>query len=189
MMDYTLIRSDRQTLALQISAEGFLCARAPLNMPLHEIESFIEKKQKWIQKHQQIRLQNGTPRSSYTHEEIFMMQQSLQEYLDVRVRDLWRGKGLPIYTNMRVTKSEKRWGSCSSKNALCFSYRLARYLPKKTSSLRSPFIDAIIYHELAHLREKNHGKAFWSIVHAMMPEYRRVIQEFFHREKYFSRTS
>jgi UTP pyrophosphatase len=40
----------------------------------------------------------------------------------------------------------------------------------------SPFVDAIIIHELAHLREKNHQRPFWNLVYSMMPEYEFIMK-------------
>ena len=45
-----------------------------------------------------------------------------------------------------------------------------------SASSRSDFIDAIIVHELAHLREKNHQKPFWDLVYRMMPDYEKVMK-------------
>jgi predicted metal-dependent hydrolase len=56
-----------------------------------------------------------------------------------------------------------RWGSCSSKGNLNFSYRLA-LLPARLS-------DYVIIHELCHLREFNHSFRFWDLVALMDPEY------------------
>jgi len=47
MIKYNLIRSNRKTLALHIK-NGALEARAPLNMPVHEIEEFVRSKESWI---------------------------------------------------------------------------------------------------------------------------------------------
>jgi len=44
------------------------------------------------------------------------------------------------------------------------------------SALHSPFIDAVIIHEIAHLREKHHQPAFWKLVYEMMPEYKDIMQ-------------
>lgn len=49
-MRYELTRSSRRTLALTLTREGSLIARAPLRMPLSQIEAFIEQKQDWVEK-------------------------------------------------------------------------------------------------------------------------------------------
>jgi len=38
------------------------------------------------------------------------------------------------------------------------------------------FIDAIIIHELAHLREKHHQKSFWDLVYSWIPDYESVMR-------------
>lgn len=52
-LDYTLVRSSRRTLALQIKSGGLLVVRAPHRTPLREIEDWIYKKRTWILRHQQ----------------------------------------------------------------------------------------------------------------------------------------
>lgn len=66
---------------------------------------------------------------------------------------------------IRITSASTRWGSCSSKKTLNFSYRLVM-APKKC-------IDYVIIHELCHLRQMNHSSKFWSEVAAIMPEYKK----------------
>lgn len=58
------------------------------------------------------------------------------------------------------------WGSCSSKRNLNFSTRLL-LTPKH-------IIDYIIVHEMAHLKEMNHSKKFWSIVASVYPAYKEA---------------
>lgn len=65
---------------------------------------------------------------------------------------------------MRITSARSRWGSCSGDNRLAFSWRIIM------ASLN--VIDYILIHELAHIREKNHSKRFWSLVESVMPDYR-----------------
>lgn len=168
---YELIRSDRRTLALQISREGVLIARAPRRLSIDRIESFIHDKSSWIQKHLERVKSNQKDRKVYTKEEIKWIKRKFKEYLDTRVAILHKEMGLPPYTNIKVTKSERRWWSCNSRNSLCFSYRLFEYRDKSPR-----FIDAIIYHELAHIREKNHGKKFWKLVYEYMPDYEDIVK-------------
>lgn len=50
-MEYTLIRSSRKTLALNIDREGRLIVRAPYRLSVEKIEQFIAEKADWIEKH------------------------------------------------------------------------------------------------------------------------------------------
>lgn len=66
-------------------------------------------------------------------------------------------------TKIRISDAQKRWGSCSSKGNLNFSWRLIM-APLKV-------IDYVVVHELAHLEQKNHAKGFWNKVKTIMPDY------------------
>lgn len=60
---------------------------------------------------------------------------------------------------VRDTKS--RWGSCSAKGNLNFSWRLV---------LAPAFVlDYLAAHEVAHLKEMNHSPRFWRLVHGVCP--------------------
>ena len=50
-MEYTLIRSRRKTLALEITREAKLVVRAPLRCPQRDIDRFLAEKQPWITAH------------------------------------------------------------------------------------------------------------------------------------------
>ena len=64
-----------------------------------------------------------------------------------------------IYQSIKVTSASKRWGSCSVKGNINFTWRL----------VMAPLwvIDYVVAHELAHLKHHNHGKAFWAYVLTM----------------------
>jgi predicted metal-dependent hydrolase len=63
---------------------------------------------------------------------------------------------------LRDTRS--RWGSCTSRGDLSFSWRLAMAPPAVRRY--------VAIHEAAHLREMNHGPGFWALVAALDPAYR-----------------
>lgn len=50
-LEYTLIRSSRKTLALNIDRDGRLIVRAPYRLSVEKIEQFIAEKADWIEKH------------------------------------------------------------------------------------------------------------------------------------------
>ena len=161
---YFLIRSKRRTLALQIHTSWDIVVRSPMRTSLFIIEDFINQKIDWIEKHQR-KIQEKTTKKILTDSEIKIQIETLRLYIIPRVYEFWEWKNLPKITSIKITKSEGRWGSCSGKNWLCFSYRLFEYID-------TPFIDAIIMHELCHLREKNHQKPFWNLVYSWMPDYK-----------------
>ena len=81
-----------------------------------------------------------------------------------RVKHLSQLAGLH-YNTMSITDTSTRWGSCSSDKNLHFNWKLIMSPP--------PIIDYVVAHELAHLTEMNHSRAFWETVRHMFPLYRQ----------------
>ena len=60
------------------------------------------------------------------------------------------------YSALSVRDQSSRWGSCSAACALSYSWRLV---------LTPRFVlDYVAAHEVAHIREMNHGPRFWRLV-------------------------
>ncbi|MBZ9570605.1 M48 family metallopeptidase [Methanobrevibacter sp. TMH8] len=72
-------------------------------------------------------------------------------------------------TAIRITSAKTRWGSCSGKNSVNFSWKLIMADDKT--------IDYVIIHELAHIKQHNHSNKFWNIVESMMPDYKEQKEE------------
>jgi predicted metal-dependent hydrolase len=70
-----------------------------------------------------------------------------------------RHRARPGRLTLRDPRS--RWGSCSAKGDLMFSFRLIMTPPE--------VLDYVAAHEVAHLVEMNHGPAFWSLCHRLCP--------------------
>lgn len=68
-----------------------------------------------------------------------------------------------------IRNQRRRWGSCSSLGNLNFHYRLI-FLP-------TALCDYVVVHELCHLKQLNHGPAFWAEVEKVMPEYKKYEAE------------
>lgn len=58
--------------------------------------------------------------------------------------------------------TKTRWGSCSSKGNLNFSWRIAMAPPE--------IVDYLAAHEVAHLTEMNHGPRFWALCRKLCPQ-------------------
>ncbi|MBN1634301.1 MAG: M48 family metallopeptidase [Ignavibacteria bacterium] len=87
-----------------------------------------------------------------------------QEYLEKRVKHLAEKTGF-TYGSIKVTTAEKRLGTCTHYNDLRFSYLLIMFPPEIS--------DYIIYHELSHIKEKNHSPRFWKLVEVYVPDYKQ----------------
>lgn len=64
----------------------------------------------------------------------------------------------------RLSSAQTRWGSCTSQGNIMLNWRLVHF--------PLTIIDYVIAHELAHLREMNHGPDFWAEVGQILPDYR-----------------
>ena len=67
-------------------------------------------------------------------------------------------------SSVKITSAEKRFGSCSSKNGLCFSWRLLAY--------PTAAVEYVVVHELAHIKHHNHSAAFYALIEKYMPDYK-----------------
>ena len=72
------------------------------------------------------------------------------------------------YTDMYVSDTSSKWGSCSSDNRLQFNWRL----------IMAPMLvlNYVIVHELSHTVHKNHSRSFWNKVRSQNPSYRQQIK-------------
>ena len=57
-----------------------------------------------------------------------------------------------------------RWGSCSARGNLSFSWRLVIAPPE--------VLEYVVVHELCHLRHHNHSRSFWSFVERSRPTWK-----------------
>ncbi len=69
------------------------------------------------------------------------------------------------YAKFGITGARTRWGSCSQKGSLNFSWRLVM-APME-------IIDYVVVHELVHTRHHNHSREFWNAVAQIIPDYRQ----------------
>ncbi len=68
------------------------------------------------------------------------------------------------FKKLRITSAKTRWGSCSSRGSINFSWRL----------VMAPLdvIDYVIIHELVHTVAPNHSPIFWKRVEQLVPDYK-----------------
>lgn len=159
-------RSKRRTIALSVEDNLRVLVRAPLRMGDAEVRQFVEKHRDWIETHIVLQRERRENAREFTLGEV--------EALRARARSLaekWIGVYAPRMgvapTGLKITSAATRWGSCSWKNGVCFSWRIA-LLPQEAA-------EYVVVHELAHIRQKNHGPAFYAEVAKVLPDYRRRV--------------
>lgn len=162
MLPAKVIRSRRRTIALEIKPDGSVLVRAPLGMPQEQIQDFVLRHQRWLETHlERVRAH----RENYPEpdrEEMEALLQKAKAVLPEKVT-YYAGKMGVMPAGITITGARTRFGSCSPKNRLCFSWRLMQY-PEEA-------IDYVVVHELAHIRHKNHGKDFHAFVASVLPDH------------------
>lgn len=163
-MEYTLIKSRRKTIAIEIREDGVI-VRAPLRTSKREVDAFVAKHADWIQKQRKKLDARRAERESVpklTDEELAELKVRALDYIPGRVDHYARLMGLS-YGRITLRMQKTRWGSCSAKKNLNFNILLMLAPPE--------VIDSVIVHELCHLREMNHSPRFYELVRSVYPEY------------------
>ena len=164
MTEYELIRSRRKSLAIQVKPDGGVIVRAPLRLAKYRIERFITEHEDWIRMQQK--------KVEKYREQIHIITEEERQNGILRAKEIFPertayfAKRMGVtYNRITIREQKTRWGSCSSAGNLNFNWRLV-LAPREV-------LDYVVIHELAHRREMNHSAAFWRIVEAEMPDYRK----------------
>ncbi len=164
MTDYRVIRSNRKTLAIQITPEGVV-VRAPYLLSDAEIARQVAAHEDWIRRHTagagERRDTQGDP-GKLTPAQLQALAQRAAEYIPARVRYFAPRMGV-TYGRVTIRSQHTRWGSCSSKGNLNFNCLLMLAPPE--------VIDSVVVHELAHRKEMNHSERFYAEVLRVYPRY------------------
>lgn len=166
-MEIEYIKSNRRTLALEITKDLRILVRMPQTCSMKRAQEFVLSHQAWIERH----LHSGLQRKQkydLSDEETQKLRQKAKEEIPKRVEYYAALTGLRP-SAVRITSAKTRFGSCSGKNSLNFSLYLMLYSKEA--------IDYVVLHELCHIVHKNHSKQFYQLVARYMPDYRNYIKE------------
>ena len=166
MIAYTLIKSRRKTISLEVREDG-LIVRAPNRTSKREADAFVVRHEAWARK----KLAQLADRKA--------MAQTVEKLSEKELDELTRQARVTIpgrvahyaslmgahYGRITLRCQKTRWGSCSAKKNLNFNILLMLTLPE--------VLDSVVVHELCHLFEMNHSARFYQRVYAVYPEYDR----------------
>ena len=163
MTDYTLVRSRRRTLSMELKRDGTLVVHAPLKLGREQIDAFVAAHGDWIARARARLAQRLAVHPEPTEAEREALLARAKAELPRRVEYWSRRTGL-VPAGVRITGARTRFGSCSGKNRLCFSWRLMQY-PDEA-------IDLVVVHELCHIAHHDHGPGFYALLGSILPDYR-----------------
>lgn len=100
------------------------------------------------------------------------LREAVQGWLQRQARRVFEERCAHFAPRLRVrvkrlslSSAATRWGSASSDGSIWLHWRLIHFT--------LAVIDYVVAHELAHLREMNHSRAFWEVVRSVVPDYQR----------------
>lgn len=159
---YTLVKSARRTIAIEIKRDGTVVVRAPRRAKDEEIKSFVKSKRGWIEKHL-ARIASAPKAEKFSLKEIAEMKAKVYSPLVFKVKFFAEKAGVS-YGKVSVRAQKTLWGSCNKKGDLSFNCLL--------SLLPQELFDYVVVHELCHRKQMNHSAAFWREVEKILPDYK-----------------
>ena len=163
MTDYTLVRSRRRTLSMELKRDGTVVVRAPLRLSAEKINAFVAAHEDWLVHARLRQAERLAAHPEPTAEERAALIERAKTELPRRVEYWSRVTGLTP-AGVKITGARTRFGSCNTKNSLCFSWRLMQY-PDEA-------IDLVVVHELCHIAHHDHGAGFYALLGSILPDHR-----------------
>ncbi len=163
LFDYTLVRSKRKSVAIQVDENCNITVRAPLRLSQKEIDKILLEKKEWLEKTIIFQREKKKNAKVYSDDEIKVLRKKAKEIIPLKVK--YYAEIMQVEpASVKINSAKKRYGSCSGANNLNFSL----YLMDKDEK----FIDYVVVHELAHIKHHNHSKEFYRFIEQFMPDYK-----------------
>ena len=170
-MQYTLVRSKRRTIAIEIKKDGNVVVRAPLFATESRINAFIGEKSAWINKHLKA-IENAEVLPKFTTEELKAFVKEAKRVLPEKVRYFAERIGVN-FRSVSIRKARTLWGSCTARGGINLNCLLVL--------LPTEICDYVIIHELCHRKQMNHSRAFWKEVEKYCKDYksrRKILKDY-----------
>lgn len=163
-MEYKIIYSKRKTVAVQVTPDGEVLVKAPKGTPKKHIEETVIRYSDWIEKAQKKVLGKKIGMKKALAEEEKLLRKKAKELLPEKVNYYSDLLGVTP-TRLTITGARTRFGSCSGKNSISFSFYLMRF-PEEA-------VDYVVVHELCHIIHHNHSKEFYKEIEKILPDYKK----------------
>ncbi len=190
-------------MSLSVTREGKALVRAPISLTEAEIEGFVRRHGRWLESRLgamaavpafldgeavpisgKIYRIAPSDRVRLAGDTLYLPAEGRGEALKNLLRRIARARMKELldllcakyglnYAKLSITSARGRWGSCSAKGQISFTFRTA-FLP-------DPLAEYLAAHELCHTLHMDHSRAFWREVGRIVPDYaqkRRALKSY-----------
>ena len=168
MYEYTLVKSRRKTMAVEIKKDGQIIVRVPNRVSRAVAEKFLEEKSEWIEKTlSKIKAKEESRETlpKFTERELYIIKKRAKQEIPFLVEEYASIIGV-TYEHISIRAQNTLWGSCTAEGNLNFNCLLV-LLPERV-------IRYVVVHELCHRKEMNHSQKFWQEVGKILPDYKEL---------------
>ena len=164
MEDFEVIfeRKKVKNYCIRIAGDGSVRVTVPFRSTMAEAEKFVRSRADWILKkrsemQRKIVLDPSGLRFLPADEEYF-------RWLAGQTYPRFSPYHIP-FPALKFRVMRGRWGSCVKKKGEITLNKMCKLLPRDCQ-------EYVIAHEMAHLVEANHGRAFYDVLAFALPDYR-----------------
>ncbi len=160
---YSVLRSDRRTIAVSISSDGHVRVRVPRWLSEREVARFVSERADWIaRKHAEVAERIVNSPGPLSAKEVSRARRTFPERFEV----CWAvfARSGEVKPGLRVRAMRTRWGSLAPSGRITLNANLVR--------ASTECLDYVIFHELCHLRVRGHRRNFWEEVARYVPDWK-----------------
>lgn len=160
---FELVRSDRRSVAVYVMPNGAVRVRAPRRTRADVIARLVAERADWIAaKRIEVAARSAQRLPALAPADIA----EAKRVFAARLEACWEAFARPGETRpeLRVRDMRSRWGSLSPHGRMTLNAQLLR-VPQAG-------LDAVIYHELCHLRVRGHGPDFYRELARYVPDWK-----------------
>ncbi|MBQ8689150.1 MAG: M48 family metallopeptidase [Clostridia bacterium] len=161
-MEYRVEYSKRRTVSISVK-DGKIVVKAPHKASEKQIAAILEKHQRWIENRIAEDAARNKLEAGLDEQKIKELKRNAKIYFAHKTAEFSEIMGIK-YGRITITSAKTRFGSCSSRGNISYSYRLMLY-PELAR-------EYVVVHELAHIKEMNHSPKFYAIVESYLPDYK-----------------